>query len=92
MAQEALSNVIRHAKASHAVLSISFTADSVNVQVTDNGIGFEVPKSSADFAPSGHYGLLGMHERAELIGAIVEINSSPGQGTSLNIHLISAVI
>jgi len=92
MAQEALSNVIRHAKASHAVLSISFTSESVDIQVTDNGIGFEVPKSSADFAPGGHYGLLGMHERAELIGATLEIHSSPGQGTSLNIHLNSAVI
>lgn len=92
MAQEALSNVIRHAKASHAVLSINFTSESVTIQVTDNGIGFEVPKSSADFAPGGHYGLLGIHERAELIGATLEIHSSPGQGTSLNIHLNSAVI
>ncbi len=91
MAQEALNNVIRHAKASHAVLSINFTSESVNIQVTDNGIGFEAPKSSADFAPGGHYGLLGIHERAELIGATLEIRSSPGQGTSLNIHLNSPV-
>ncbi|OGO11189.1 MAG: hypothetical protein A2032_05050 [Chloroflexi bacterium RBG_19FT_COMBO_49_13] len=91
MAQEALSNIIRHAQASHAVLSITFTSESVTIQVNDDGEGFEVPKNPADFAPSGHYGLLGMHERAELIGAILEIRSSPGQGTSLLIHLNSPV-
>lgn len=91
MAQEALSNVFRHAQASHVVLSIAFTTESVMIQVTDNGVGFEVPKNSADFAPSGHFGLLGMYERAELIGATLEIRSSPGQGTSLIIIQNSTV-
>ena len=57
------------------------------MQVTDNGKGFDVPKSPAEFAPSGHYGLLGLYERAELIGATLEIQSAPGQGTHLNIIL-----
>ncbi len=87
MAQEALSNVIRHAKASHAGLSINFTSESVTIQVTDNGIGFDVPKSSSDFAPGGHFGLLGLHERAELIAASLEIRSKPGEGTHLTISL-----
>jgi signal transduction histidine kinase len=87
MAQEALNNVARHAQADDACLSISFTARDVSLQVSDDGQGFEVPKSPAEFAPSGHFGLLGLHERAELIGAELEIRSSPGRGTCLTVTL-----
>jgi len=87
MAQEALNNVARHAQAAHACLSVSFTAQDVTLQVSDDGKGFEVPKSPAEFAPSGHFGLLGLHERAELIGADLEIRSSSGQGTRLTATL-----
>jgi signal transduction histidine kinase len=87
MAQEAFSNIIRHAQASQASLTITFKPQTVTLQITDNGRGFDVPKSPAEFAPSGHYGLLGLHERAELIGAALEIISVTGQGTCLNIGL-----
>jgi signal transduction histidine kinase len=87
MAQEALNNVTRHAQAAHACLSISFTPQNVTVLVSDDGQGFDVPKSPAEFAPSGHFGLLGLHERAELIGADLEIRSSPGQGSRLMVTL-----
>ena len=60
IAQEALSNIVRHAQASDASLSITFEAQSVTLEVTDNGKGFEVPKSPSEFAPSGHFGLLGL--------------------------------
>jgi signal transduction histidine kinase len=89
MSQESLNNVIRHARASHAGLNINFTVDSVTIEVTDDGVGFEVPNNPADFAPSGHFGLLGMYERAELIGATLEIQSSAGEGTHLIITLPS---
>ncbi|MBI4928416.1 MAG: hypothetical protein HY835_11660 [Anaerolineae bacterium] len=87
MAQEAFNNVARHAQASRASLKIAFTIQAVTLQVSDNGKGFDVPKSPAEFAPSGHYGLLGLYERAELIGAALEIRSTPGKGTQLNISL-----
>ena len=87
IAQEALSNVTRHALASRASLSITFTSQAIAMRVTDDGIGFEVPKSPAEFAPSGHYGLLGLHERAELIGAKLVIQSSPGKGTVVMVSL-----
>ena len=87
MTQEALSNITRHAQAAHASLKIAFTAQAVTLQVTDDGQGFMAPKSPAEFAPGGHYGLLGLHERAELIHAALEICSAPGQGTKLNITL-----
>lgn len=87
MAQEAFSNIARHAQATQVSLKIAFTAQNVTLLVTDNGKGFDAPKSPAEFAPGGHYGLLGLHERAELIGAALEIISAPGQGTRLNIRL-----
>jgi signal transduction histidine kinase len=85
MAQEALSNISRHAQARHATLSISFTSTATIMQIVDDGVGFEVPKNPAEYAPSGHYGLLGLHERAELIGATLQIRSSAGKGTSLTV-------
>jgi len=87
IAQETLSNIARHAQATHASLSITFTPQSVTIQVTDNGKGFDVPRNPAEFAPNGHYGLLGLHERAELIGATLKIQSAPGQGTQLTVNM-----
>ncbi|HMB23028.1 MAG TPA: ATP-binding protein [Anaerolineales bacterium] len=96
IAQEALSNVVRHAKARHASLQIAFDQRSnpvekeIRLEVVDDGIGFSVPKSPTDFAPSGHFGLLGIRERADLIGAKLEVNSEVGHGTRLIIHLPSS--
>jgi signal transduction histidine kinase len=87
MAQEALSNVARHAEASHASVSITFTRQEIRMEVCDNGQGFTVPKSPAELTPSGHFGLLGLHERAELIGASLRIQSAPDQGTCLTVCL-----
>ncbi|HZD55571.1 MAG TPA: ATP-binding protein [Anaerolineales bacterium] len=87
IAQEAISNVLRHAGASKARLQIAFCPEQVLLEITDDGQGFEVPESPSEFAPSGHFGLLGMHERAELIGARLEIRSTPGQGAHLTVAL-----
>ncbi len=87
MAQEGLSNIARHAQASRVSLSITFTPEAVSIIISDNGRGFNVPETPAEFAPGGHFGLLGLYERAELIGAHLAIRSSPGQGTQLSIRL-----
>jgi signal transduction histidine kinase len=86
IAQEALNNVMHHAQAKHATLRIAFEKE-VTLEVTDDGVGFRVPKSPTDFAPSGHFGLLGMRERADLMGARLEVQSQPGHGTRLSVHL-----
>jgi signal transduction histidine kinase len=91
IAQEALNNVLHHAKAGRATLAIRFGKD-VSLEVTDDGVGFEVPKSPTDFAPSGHFGLLGIRERADLIGAKLEIQSVAGQGTRLSVRLPESVV
>ena len=86
IAQEALNNVVRHAGAKHAVISIHF-ADEIRLEVRDDGTGFSVPKSPTDFAHKGHFGLLGMRERADLIGGRLEVQSEARQGTSLSVRL-----
>lgn len=92
MVQEALNNAVRHAQAAHASVEIDFKPQSVAIQVTDNGTGFIVPKSPAGFVPAGHFGLVGLYERAQLIGAHLEITSAPGKGTQLKIYLPTNVI
>ena len=92
IAQEALNNVVKHSKAKHADLKIEFEASAIKMEVSDNGNGFLVPKSPTELAPSGHFGLLGVHERADLIGARLEIESAMGKGTSLKVVLSEAEV
>lgn len=87
IAQEALTNVVKHSSATKADLLIAFAGDETKLEVVDNGIGFDKPKSPTDFAPNGHFGLLGIHERVDLIGARLEIESSKDEGTRLTVRL-----
>jgi signal transduction histidine kinase len=85
--QEALSNIVRHAQANQAVLKIGYAPDAVTLEVRDNGVGFTVPESPAEFAPSGHFGLLGIYERTEMIGAKLNIQSTPAQGSQVTVTI-----
>jgi len=87
MVQEALNNAVHHAQAQHITVRMEFNSQAVRLEITDDGKGFEIPKTPAEFTPEGHFGLLGLYERAELIGAHLKISSSPGKGTHLNIEL-----
>ncbi|MHB8133099.1 MAG: sensor histidine kinase [Anaerolineaceae bacterium] len=84
--QEALSNVIRHSNARQAVVLFSFSDPLVVIEIKDDGGGFNIPDQMDAFAPSGHYGLLGMSERADLVGAELVISSIPGKGTSVRVE------
>lgn len=87
IAQEGLSNVARHAQATEAVVSLTFDIEGVCLNIRDDGRGFDVPDSPAEMAPAGHYGLLGIQERAEAIGARLRIHSAAGAGTQLAVCL-----
>ncbi|HID54452.1 MAG TPA: HAMP domain-containing protein [Anaerolineae bacterium] len=91
MAQEGLSNVARHAQANCAQLHLAFADESITLTIQDDGRGFTIPESPAEMTNNGHYGLLGIQERAELIGARLTILSAPGKGTNLTIVLPIAV-
>ncbi len=84
--QEALNNVQRHAQARHAQVNVRF-ADVVAITVQDDGVGFALPDRVDALTDRGHFGLIGMRERAELIGARLVIHSSPGQGTTVALIL-----
>lgn len=79
---EGLANIARHSQAQHAWVSVQNTDGELIVELRDDGRGFD-PKETAP----GHYGLLGIHERARLASGTVEISSTPGEGTTLKLHL-----
>jgi PAS domain S-box-containing protein len=86
IAQEALTNVAKHAKAANVDVILERRTDSVLLIVEDDGVGFD--PATAGGASQG-FGLLGMHERAGLVGATLEIESSPGQGTTVLVRMAS---
>jgi len=81
IAQECLNNVRRHAAASRAKVLVSFNHDSVQMVVEDNGQGFDAPNKFVDLVALGKLGLIGMHERARILGGTLRIESEPGEGT-----------
>lgn len=81
--QEALTNIARHAQAESASLLIEKHGDTVRAIVEDDGIGFDVNTNQGE----RHLGLLGMRERAELLGGTLIIESTPEQGTSIFIEI-----
>jgi PAS domain S-box-containing protein len=81
--QEALTNIVRHASASTVTISIVGSAKSTLVRIQDDGRGM----TSSGTGDSTALGLLGMHERAEMIGATLTITSTPGKGTSVSLVL-----
>jgi signal transduction histidine kinase len=79
--QEALINAHRHASARRIDVMVEGTADALVVTVRDNGRGFQVEEALARTRRRGRFGLIGMRERANLLSATLEFQSSPSQGT-----------
>ena len=76
--QEALHNVVKHANASHAAIRIRRDGRTLQLEVEDDGAGFD-----PDAVPRGHLGLIGMRQRADLVGAEMNVRSKPGTGTRI---------
>jgi len=86
VAQEAVTNIRRHAGARQATLSLSESAGALRLRVSDDGAGFDVAAACRRAHSGGSFGLLGMQERVALVGGQLEFNSKPGQGTELRAH------
>jgi two-component system sensor histidine kinase UhpB len=86
LAQEALTNVDKHAGARSAAIRVAFDAGGVRVAVTDDGQGF-TPDQAQARAQAGHLGLIGLRERVALAGGSLEVGSEPGRGTTLTFTL-----
>jgi PAS domain S-box-containing protein len=83
MFQEALSNVVKHAKAQHVDLKLVWAEDMLTISLADDGCGFDTSTLQTD----GHFGLTIMQERAEEINGFLSINSSPNAGAELTLRL-----
>jgi len=86
IAQEALNNILKHAHASRVDVILERRDGSVVLVVEDNGIGFD--SSEAQLNEIG-IGLAGMRERATLIGAVLEVESTPGKGTTIFLRYVT---
>ncbi|WFE46211.1 sensor histidine kinase [Verrucosispora sp. WMMD1129] len=83
-AQEALSNVARHAGASRVGLTLSYMSDVVTLDVRDDGSGFDVANQSTTPDQDGSYGLTAMRQRVNRVGGQVAVESEPGGGTAVS--------
>ena len=82
VAREAVENALRHAGATTVSVGLAGSAVSLQLEVADDGVGIK----AGALAPTGHLGLLGMHERARAIGAVVKVESEPAQGTRVRFN------
>ena len=81
--QEAINNAVKHARANRIEVGLNFDTRNVRLSVRDNGRGFDPSEQIAD----GHFGLLGMRERAEQIGGVLSIDSAPERGTQIAVEV-----
>ncbi|HTK05779.1 MAG TPA: sensor histidine kinase [Ktedonobacteraceae bacterium] len=86
---EGLTNIARHAQAHQVRICAKFHETTLLIEVCDDGIGFD---STAVIAQDGHYGLLGLRERARLVGGHFEVASTPGKGTILRLSVPAQVV
>ncbi len=81
--QEAVANALKHANARQVCLTLAYGQESLKLSVIDDGRGFDTQKATA--SEKGHFGLLGMRERAEKAGGTLSLASAPGRGTVIEV-------
>ncbi len=84
IAQEALLNVLHHARSAETSVELHYSSDMLMLTIEDKGVGFLMNEASAK---PGHYGLLGMKERAATIDGTLEVASEPGKGTRVTLRV-----
>lgn len=83
IAQEALTNIAKHATASRVEIRLSFALDRVTLEIVDNGVGFDPARPAKD----GHFGVVGMRERIKRVGGTFSLTSAPRAGTRIVIEV-----
>jgi PAS domain S-box-containing protein len=83
LAQEALTNVVRHAEARHVSVQVEAGEEEIEIVVRDDGKGFDVPRARENAVHGASLGLLSMEERVALAGGRLEVQSAPGKGTTV---------
>ena len=82
VAQEALTNIARHAQAQHVTLQLVTQPGKVQLTIADDGRGFD-----PSHTPKGRYGLIGLNERVKLLSGSLRIESGPGAGTRVEVTI-----
>jgi len=85
--QESLNNILKHSKATTLVVHLSFSEELFTMEITDNGVGFDVATKRGSANSYSGVGLKSIFNRAKLIGADLSIDSSPSKGTTIWIEL-----
>ena len=80
--KEAINNVIKHAKVSEVVMNVTWKDHVLDIRIEDNGCGFDAQQGQ-----NGHYGLTNMKQRMEKLGGRCAIESRPGSGTVVHLHM-----
>jgi PAS domain S-box-containing protein len=81
--QQALANVVRHSAATEVQVEFTFDSAAAQLEITDNGRGFDVPPNWLNFVREGHFGLAGAAERMHAVGGTLSVQSQPAQFTSI---------
>jgi signal transduction histidine kinase len=84
--QEALTNIQKHAQASHATVDVTLLSNAIEIEITDDGVGYEGAVTGPS-AEGSHLGLLGMRERAQMFGGTFSIEGASGRGTEIHATL-----
>jgi len=91
--QESLRNIAKHAQAKNISVTLSFDDHEVTATIEDDGVGFSAPDAPTAYARAGHFGLMGMQERAQLFGGNVYVKSERGKGTKVVAYVpMSAIV
>lgn len=86
IAQEGLTNILRHANAAHINLIVERNQQSVIMTIEDDGVGFD-PSTLGMESGKRHLGLISMRERAELLGGALDVYTAPGKGTAIRVSV-----
>lgn len=87
IAQEAVNNIIKHSEAKSANISLTIRDNKIYLDIEDDGQGFNVFKASEEAFSLQHWGLVGIRERAELLGGEISISSRQNEGTHLEVSI-----
>ncbi len=89
LCQESLTNVRKHSGATEVTVTLTYNPDSVDLEVTDNGGGFDVNRSDGG-GEDGGFGLIGMEQRVRALGGEFTVTSHPGQGAKVEVNIPDA--
>ncbi|HID85999.1 MAG TPA: hypothetical protein EYP55_01305 [Anaerolineae bacterium] len=87
--QEALNNALQHAHAQNIVVRVRCALEGLTISVADGGVGFTFPERPDRLTQAGHFGLVGMRERATGLGGTLQVHTAPGEGTRVTLRLPS---